>query len=686
MNGGFIRRRCRQAATSFLALLLFVSLLPARGGRSVAAQSPVADATAAPAQQTPRQFFRLETVPVGAEAELLTIFGSLEGLPSQDGQQDRDVPLVSILRDTLGDTDPANDRLRYVWMLTYTRPTALQRVASAVPFLYSRVGSKKRASRNDPPPTVIDLAAANRDVWERFLWLGLQNVLFNPYGIVVKSATNAFSRNQRSIRQSHVLRALAILSLYEAESGAQAAFTQTELHEIQARLMLTDKIFGGIVDDGYLQRYYHNQNIAWRDTRGHNWELLRQRVETEGLYFEPLTLPDGDATHALVWVAREDMEKNRSRTFSGRFLNFSNPWRDGRLARWRGYTETKYFDADNRPIPSDAAGARAVEMIPLALYGLDHPKIPSLLIDFRDGGNAKRREISHRLIEDLTRNVLALSTFGDIHYFLGRTVFDFVTGRRGMDINQPTRLRAYAQLKLLLSLDATLDPELRGEINERLERVSLNPLENDLEAEARLARDQYAALVGYARRPDGLAARLDRDRRAELVPLAHGKAERVLFRLANVLSLGIYTHREKAAPDELKARLDTERRIAYHRRYLREVSKSGPLVEVVWKIEDVRRSLEFIAAHGSRADAKTARAAARIFTRTEDEPTRRLCLQSLYRINSETAKNELLRIYQSPELPQPLRLLSADYLRRALQEEQRIAPSDARVIVSVIGQ
>jgi hypothetical protein len=31
-------------------------------------------------------------------------------------------------------------------------------------------------------------------------------------------------------------------------------------------------------------------------------------------------------------------------------------------------------------------------MIPLALYGLDNPKIPMVLVDFRDGLNPKKRE------------------------------------------------------------------------------------------------------------------------------------------------------------------------------------------------------------------------------------------------------------------------------------------------------
>jgi hypothetical protein len=667
-----------------LALLAFLAPSPRRAALAQVAPALKSE-DALPRKPGGPSPFRVETLPVGRDAELLTVFGSLDGLKAEGGR-DSDVPLVSVLRDTLGDRDAENDRLRYVWTLTYTRPTGLQRVASAVPFLYGRVGDKKRASADAVPPPVIDLADPGRDVWQRFMWLALQNVVFNPYGVFAKSSAGALRRNSSRYRQAQILRALAILSLYESESGKESALTRAESEEIQARLMLTGRTFGGLVDDSYLDRVYQQQTAKWNDERGHNWELLRQRAETEGLYFEPLELPDGSATHALLWVAREDLRKNRGRKFGRRFLNIASPWNDTRLSSWDGYTEARYYDAENRPAAEGAVGARKVELIPLALYGLEHPKIPALLVDFRDGSNPKVREMSHRVIEDVARNLLSLSRYGDIHYFLGRAVFDFVTSRRGVDVNQPTRLRAYSQLKLLLSLDATLDRSLRDEIERRLERVSLNPLENGLEAEARLAREQYAALVAYAKSPQGLAARLERDRRGEMVPLEHGAPARALLRSANIISFGLYKHREGGAPEEVRRALDAERRLQYHKRFLEEVAKSTPVVEVVWNIEDVRRSLRYVADAGARADAGAARAAAKIFAQTADAETRRLCLDCLYRINNEAAKSALLSIYRSPELEPDLRQMTAQYLRDALRQDQRIAPQDAKAIISVVGQ
>ena len=242
--------RARKSLTLALALFILAGALPQGAARAqlVPALKSEDVLPKRPAAPSP---FRIETLPVGPDAQLLTVFGSLDGLKSgvSGAAPGAEVPLVSILRDTLGDADPENDRLRYVWMLTYTRPTALQRVASAVPFLYGRVGGKKRASTKGVPPHVIDLADPKRDLWHRFMWLALQNVVFNPYGLAAKASTSALRGNSDGYRQAHIMRALAILSLYEAETGSESALTPSESAQIQARLMMTGKSLGGLIDD-----------------------------------------------------------------------------------------------------------------------------------------------------------------------------------------------------------------------------------------------------------------------------------------------------------------------------------------------------------------------------------------------------------------------------------------------------
>jgi hypothetical protein len=89
----------------------------------------------------------VERLPIASGGELLTIFGRLDGMKGGNGS-DPEVPLISVVRDTLNDTDPENDRLRYVWMLTYARPNLTKRAASAIPFFYQHIESQRDAANS----------------------------------------------------------------------------------------------------------------------------------------------------------------------------------------------------------------------------------------------------------------------------------------------------------------------------------------------------------------------------------------------------------------------------------------------------------------------------------------------------------------------------------------------------------
>ncbi len=665
------RRPWFPSLSLLFSVLLFVSPL----FRIVClAQTPAEESkSVAEASSDLSQILRLEKIEVAGGAELITVQAKLAGLGTNEG--DQWVPLASILRDTLGDENRENDRLRYVWPLTYTRPTNKQRLAAAVPFLYTRVGNKEGAQK--VPPPALDLAAPENEVWDKLFWTALQNILLDPYSVAIKASTSTYRKNTSDYRKSHIVRALSVLALYQAVKG-ESAFSESEMAEIQARLLLTDKTFGGLVDDTKLLSYYNKKTAQTRDERGHNWELLRQRAESESLYFEPLLMPDGSATHGLLWVSKADLEKKQGASYSGRFLNIANPWTDKRLGTWQGYVENRYFDSEGVQVDQDTPGAHEVAMIPLALYGLDYPKIPTLLVDFRDTYNPKKREMSRRVLNDVTRNILSVSKFGNLPFFLGRTVYDWVTGRRGIDINQPSRLAAYSQLKLLLALNESMNPTLRDEVSGRLENISLNPLENDFEVEARIAREQYQALVAFAKDPDGLAAKVERDRRAELMPLEHKHNTQIFFRVANVLTFGKYVHREERTSD-MESRLDIARRLNYHTTFLREVAKSSAEVEVAWNINDIRNSLNFIADHGYAASGQAVSATTTIFFRTRDDEIRRACLDSLSRISNSKARNELQKISKNQTLDSMWRDIADANLRRL---DERIQPIAATINAS----
>jgi hypothetical protein len=668
----------------------------------------------------PPAHFRVERIPVAGGAELLTIFGRLDGMRS-GSLPAPEVPLLSVVRDTLGDNDPENDRLRYVWMLTYTEPTTLKRIASAIPFLYQRVGNRKRPSPGPPKP-ILDLANTGRQTWNRFFWTGLQNVFLDSYGIPLKAASRSYRRNASDYRTAHVTQALAILTNYETlrqrsrdesellarhqTSGADSpfgsaegvddaappllpegvpAFTVGEMLELRARLILSGKTFGGLFGSDKFRDAVDKRSMRSIDIIGHNWEMLRQRAEAEGLYFEPLTMPNGTATHALLWISRADLTTQPNRRFKSRFLSIGNPWSDKGLRNGIGYSQLRYFDQDSRPANMADPDVRVIEMNPLALYGLDHPKIPALLVDFRDSLNPRRRELSRRVLHDVTKNIFPLSSFGNVPYLLGRTVYDWVTGRRGMDLNQPTRLTSYSELKLLLSFNPSIEPKLRNEIEKRLENVSVNPLNNDRQAEVQLARQQYDSLTAFAGRPDGLSAKIERDRRAEMVSLEHGRVARFFFSLGNVLTFGRFVHRENATPD-LSARMELARRLDSHTQFLRAVAKSSPQTEVVWDLKTVKHSLQFLADHGAGANGSAAHAAAAIFQRTNDAEVRRLCLDALSKINSNTAKNELLHIYRDEQPQSEWRAEIAQRLRKAVTEDTRMKPTEVRSVLSQVGQ
>jgi hypothetical protein len=98
--------------------------------------------------------------PVGDTAQLLTLFCSRCNVSNGN---EGDVPLVSVLRDTLGDEANENNRVNYVWLLTYAHRTLGQRFLSAIPFFYWHVGqgsgsvsahdTKPLMDLSGPPPT-----------------------------------------------------------------------------------------------------------------------------------------------------------------------------------------------------------------------------------------------------------------------------------------------------------------------------------------------------------------------------------------------------------------------------------------------------------------------------------------------------------------------------------------------------
>jgi hypothetical protein len=639
-----------KATSDFLHLRKFVGLLllwavcsaqlPLSAQNSSTDQPASSDVSITNSSSSTESDFRVEKVAVAGGAEIVTVLARENTNENTQGPTS-DLPMISILRDTLGDEWPENDRLRYVWLHSYTRPSLTQKISAVVPFLYSRTTDKDKVG-SEPPPVVIDLQKSDKKVWNKLFWALFKKLVLGEFGFGVTAPTFQYRQNYRDHHRAAVASAMTVLSLYQNTEG-EKLFSETELKDMQARLALTDKTFGWHMQSENLGRVYDKEVAKIRDYRGHNWELLRQTAERQGLLFEPMEMPDGSARHAIVWTTVADVAENKGKKFDGRFLNIKNPWRDDKLRNWKGYSQTRWFDSQDREVEPNTPGARQRTLIPLALYGLDHPKIPVILIDFRESGNPKIREITKRVLADVTGNVVNVTAFKGLAFGLGRYVYEFVSGRRGMDLNQSSRLRSYAQLKMLISLDESLDPEFCDELADKIESVSLNPLENDTEIQESIARKQYQNLLDYARDPNGLPAKIRNDRREEMNRINHGRTARAMFALGHTLSLGLYTYRENDT-NEMIAKMDIRRQLDFHERVIRETAVASARPEIDADVEKLRRALAFVSANGNTAGDKTTRSIAKIFAITADDDLRSLCLAGLYRINNATAKRELLAI------------------------------------------
>jgi hypothetical protein len=379
--------------------------------------------------------------------------------------------------------------------------------------------------------------------------------------------------------------------------------------------------------------------------RGHNWELLRQRAELDGLYFEPVALPGDSPLGALLWVAEEDLDRRADHSFDGQFLNIADPWTDERLQHWTGYTEVRYLDAQDRFVSSDTPGARPLEMIPLAFYSLDHPRVPLLLADFRDQMKPKRREMFLHGSSVVITSVLGISRFGNWPFFAGESAWTFVRARHGGAVNRSARLRAYSEARAFLAVDNTLNSQLKAEVRARLDHLALNPLENGAAGEAQLAREQYNALVQYAATPGGLAARLERDRRKELASYTQSRTRRMFAAVGRFFTPGPRSDSEMTGP-VLLAELDSHRRALFHQRFLEQLLASSPRPEVVRNLDEIERSLEALSE--AAADPHSPQLIAKVFARSGDSELRVACLRALQRLNVQEARNELLRLAEDP--------------------------------------
>ena len=159
---------------------------------------------------------RLERSPVPGGAELVT-FLSRQTAPGDAEEVGNEVPVLSVLRDTLGDSDPANDRLRQVWVFSYASPSPWQRFVATVPFFYRRVATDRKTGDRAPQP-LMDLGNPGRATWRSLAEGIIQTEWLDESGMALRLASRSYRGHAADYRNVHIWQALSALDSAEAAS------------------------------------------------------------------------------------------------------------------------------------------------------------------------------------------------------------------------------------------------------------------------------------------------------------------------------------------------------------------------------------------------------------------------------------------------------------------------------------
>ncbi len=513
------------------------------------------------AAEGPRAHWERVTID-DAGSEVLTLSSVLPRDAS--GSESEEIPILSVLRDTLGDGDPDNDRLRYVWLLVDQRQGWLARWLTPEPDF------------GDMPRPLVDLSAPGKGVGRAVLRRIIQAALLDPGGAGIRIPSRSYLSGQRATRTVRLFEALTVMLRMQEDTQRGPLYPQ-EYSQVLARVLLAERTFGGLVRNTSLEHILEQELGARRQALGRNWELLRQQAEAEGLMFQPIGVDGESAVAATLWVSRSDLDRSQRPRFRSKFLRIADPWSDRGLRQWSGYTETWCFDSEGRRISDgDHAVSTCEEMIPLALYSLDHPKAPLLLIDFRSPWKPAFREAARRGLEEIPRTILGLTAYTHVQLRGVQFVWNSIRGRRGAPIRRPQRLRATAAVRQIISSSPQLEPEMREYLTTRLS------------AAAPSSSRRYESLHAWARSPNGLQQRIERDRGRELARLLHPTRTRWL-NLVAIATAGLYRYRVPPSSERL-ALLDRERRLARAARVVEAAVAASPHVDVGTDLDRIREA------------------------------------------------------------------------------------------------
>ena len=538
--------------------------------------------------QSNQSLYYWKATPVGNTAQLLTLFSGCCQIETGNGAQAQ--PLVSILRDKLSTDSPESDRVVYVWLLSYSHLNFGQRVLSAVPFFYWRVGGGSKTVRAGDTAPLLDLNSPGHPVTLELERDILQWTTFDPMITPVRATSRAYRSNEIAYERVHLEETISYLRRAPV-SQDDSALTRTQLDTVIARLEFRKRLLGGLVTETRIARLGEQYDFEQERIRSRNWELLRQCAERTGLLFEPLDLAGTTGEYAIVWFPLHQSTPPTGTSLRSiwKLLDIQNPWSDDRLTNWRGLVYLRSLDENGGLLPADDKSSRQIQIVPLAVYSLRYPKLPLLLLDFRSKLHVRWHEMTQRSINEVTAGVIGISHFTNWYYYVAADLYDFVANRHGAAMNEAARLDCYSQFRVALALDHQIDFSLKKEMQHRMDSLALNPLDAEQGRELEAAAARYRRLDTEAENGT-LMKLLDKERRSELAAFEESKKARVMEDVLHDATLGSYTHRSKPDPANVST-LNSYRRIEYHLHFLDSLAEQGTQPEVVYDPDRIQASV-----------------------------------------------------------------------------------------------
>jgi hypothetical protein len=537
-----------------------------RQGYESGERRPVADDQPSP--------YYWKSTSVGDSAQLLTLSCRACAIVERIEQ---DVPVISVLRDTLGDQTAENDRVTYVWLLTYTRPRVRQRILSAIPFFYWRLGKGSESlSAHDIAP-FMDLSAPENPMMAGIERNLVQWTAFDPLSTSARASTLQYNGNSLENTRLHLEEAISYLRAAPV-SNDPTALTQAQLDTVVARLELRKTLLGGLASENQATRVGMQSDFERERIRSRNLELLRQWAEKTGLIFGPLNLAGNQDHYAILWFSQKDSAPPGASLLNPvwKLLGIQNPWNDEGLKNWAGPVYERRFDENGSERP-----------IPLAVYSLDYPKQPLMLIDFRHKLSRRRREVGQRSVDELIAGVLGISHFTNWYFYVAFDLHRFVVGRRGAALDEASRLDCYSDFRMQLALDRSIDPALKEDMEKRIRWLAVNPLEVAPQRDIQNAFARYNLLEQEAEN-GRLMARVDHERRFELSSFGEGEKAKLAKSMLHVATLGLY--KEQAARNDIFT-LDRERRVTYQLSFLDPLVQAETPPEVAFDSQRIKASV-----------------------------------------------------------------------------------------------